>query len=54
MLSADEVHYLLKLYAGWVGLKAKEIMYHTLRHTAATVAPLPIRLVKTVTKGVRL
>jgi len=34
-LSADEVHYLLKLYAGWAGLKAKEITCHTLRHTAA-------------------
>ena len=34
-LSADEMHYLLKLYAGWAGLKAKEITCHTLRHTAA-------------------
>src|SRR3990170_4138459 len=34
-LSKDELHYLLKLYAGWAGLKAKEITCHTLRHTAA-------------------
>jgi phosphoribosylformylglycinamidine (FGAM) synthase PurS component len=30
----DQLHYLLKLYAGWAGLKAEEITCHTLRHTA--------------------
>jgi len=39
VLLADEVHYPQKLYAGWAGLKAKEITCHTLRHTMATVAP---------------
>ena len=34
-LSMDEVHYLLKLYAGWAGLNAEEVTCHTLRNTAA-------------------
>lgn len=34
-LSLDEVHYLLKLYAGWAGLNAEMITCHTLRNTAA-------------------
>ena len=33
-LSMDQLHYRLKLYAGWAGLKAEEITCHTLRHTA--------------------
>jgi hypothetical protein len=33
-LSMDQLHYLLKLYTGWAGLKAEEITCHTLRHTA--------------------
>ena len=34
-LSVDQTHYLLKLYAGWSGLKAEEITYYTLRNTSA-------------------
>ncbi len=33
-LSMDQLHYLVKLYSGWAGLKAEEITCHTLRHTA--------------------
>ena len=34
-LSMDQVHYLLKLYCDWAGLKGEAITFHTLRHTAA-------------------
>jgi integrase len=33
-LSLDQLHYLVKLYAEWAGLKAEEITCHTLRHPA--------------------
>ena len=34
-LSSAQARRLLKLYAGWAGLKQEEITFHTLRHTAA-------------------
>ena len=33
-LSRDQMHFLLKRYAGWAGFKPDEVTYHCLRHTA--------------------